>query len=515
MKNKVLLLILDGFGINPASQGNAVAAAHTPFLDAYMTQKPAAQLSPSGLSVGLPEGTMGNSEVGHLNIGAGRIVYQLNTLIDKAITDGSFFRNPHLLKAINHAKTTGSALHLMGLLSDGNVHSHNTHLWALLQLCKDAGLHRVYLHALMDGRDTLPHSGKGFMAEFLAKSAEIGVGRVATISGRYFAMDRDNRWERIEKAYRAMVDGVGIFATDPLDAIQHSYDTGVTDEFIEPVVMLKDDAPVAQIGRDDAVIFFNFRGDRARQITRALLAPEFTAFNRTDLTGMPYVTFNEYDIQFNAFADVAFHLPELTHILGAEASAAGLHQLRLAETEKYAHVTFFFNGGVEEPFANEDRILIPSPKVATYDLQPQMSAPQVCDTLVEKLIDDRYEMIITNFANCDMVGHTGVFDATVKAVETVDTCMSKVIPAAQAAGYHILLTADHGNAEKMLDEAGNIFTAHSTNPVPIVIDLRTKGKYAVKNGILADIAPTMLHLLGITIPSQMTGSILIQPKEED
>jgi 2,3-bisphosphoglycerate-independent phosphoglycerate mutase len=515
MKNKVLLLILDGFGINPSAEGNAVAAAHTPFLDAYMANTPAAQLTPSGLAVGLPDGTMGNSEVGHLNIGAGRIVYQLNTLIDTAIANGSFFTNPQLLNAINHAKATGGALHLMGLLSDGNVHSHNTHLWALLQLCRDAGLHKVYLHALMDGRDTLPHSGKGFMAEFMAKAAAIGVGEVATISGRYYAMDRDNRWERVEKAYRAMVDGIGEVATDPLEAIQQSYDAGVTDEFILPVVMQKDGTPVARISADDAMIFFNFRGDRARQITRALVAPEFSAFTRTDLTGMPYVTFNEYDVQFNAFADVAFRLPELTHILGEEASAAGLHQLRLAETEKYAHVTFFFNGGVEEPFVNEDRILIPSPKVATYDLQPQMSAPLVCDTLVEKLQQGTYEMIITNFANCDMVGHTGVFDAAVQAVETVDTCMSRVIPAAQAAGYHILLTADHGNAEKMLDEDGNVFTAHSTNPVPIVIDLRTKSNYAVKNGILADIAPTMLHLLGIAIPPDMTGSILIQPEEEE
>jgi len=515
MKDKVLLLILDGFGKNPSTYGNAIAAADTPFLDAYFSQKPTAQLLPSGLSVGLPEGTMGNSEVGHLNIGAGRIVYQLNTLINKAIADGSFDTNPALLKAINHAKEVGSALHLMGLLSNGNVHSHNSHLRALLRLCKDTGLQRVYLHAFMDGRDTLPHSGKGFMSEFLDMAAKIGVGRVATISGRYYAMDRDNRWERVEQAYRAMVDGTGVAATDPLGAIQQNYDANITDEFIQPAVMMQDGRPVARIRKDDAVIFFNFRADRAREITRALVAPGFDAFPRTDLTGIPYITFNDYDIQFADFTDVAFHLPALTHILGEEVSAAGMHQLRLAETEKYAHVTFFFNGGVEAPFKNEDRILVPSPKVATYDLQPQMSAPAVCDTLIEKLQSGTYEMIITNFANCDMVGHTGVFEAAVKAVETVDNCMSKVIPAAQAAGYHILLTADHGNAEKMLDEEGNIFTAHSTNPVPIVIDLRTTGDYTIKDGILADIAPTMLHLLGIGIPPEMTGCILVQPKEEE
>ncbi|HPR18824.1 MAG TPA: 2,3-bisphosphoglycerate-independent phosphoglycerate mutase, partial [Candidatus Cloacimonadota bacterium] len=488
--NKALLLILDGFGISASAYGNAVKAAQMPNYDKFYAENPHSQLSASGLDVGLLKGDMGNSEVGHLNIGAGRIVYQLNTLIMKTIEDGSFFQNPALLSAIEHAKRNNSKLHLFGLLSNGNVHTNINHLWALLKLCQDSGLDQVYYHAFMDGRDTLPHSGIDFMKEFLQKSEEIGIGKIATISGRYYAMDRDNRWERIEKAYKAMASGRGEEYSDPIQAIQTSYDAGITDEFILPKVMLENSKPVATIEDNDAVIAFNFRADRMRQITRAFKMPDFAQFGTKKYNNLKYVSISEYEKDFNQYIEVAFRLPKLKNILGKVVADQGLHQLRLAETEKYAHVTFFFNGGVEEPFPNEDRMLVHSPKVATYDLQPEMSAYEVCDNLVTALNSGKYDLIITNFANCDMVGHTGVFDAAVKAVETVDKCLGKVLPAALKNGFNILLTADHGNAEKMLDEEGRIFTAHSTNPVPVVVHSPQKKIENLREGILADISPT-------------------------
>ena len=510
MKNKVLLLILDGFGINKSEYGNAIAQANTCNYDKFKADNPHTFLKCSGLSVGLPEGVMGNSEVGHLNIGAGRIVYQLNTYINKSIKDKSFFRNQALLNAIKHVKANKSKLHLFGLLSDGNVHSHNTHLWALLKMLKENGISQVYLHAFMDGRDTLPHSGKDFMREFMTKSREIGIGKIATISGRYYAMDRDNRWKRIEKAYNAIVFGKGEEFFDPIDAIQKSYDNNITDEFIIPKVIFENGKPVASVEENDGVVFFNFRSDRARQITRAFILPGFDKFQRKEFQNLKYITFSEYDILLDPYVEVCFRLQKLTNILGEIISKQGLKQLRLAETEKYAHVTFFFNGGKEEPFSNEDRILVPSPKVATYDLQPQMSANIVKDKLINALKSEQYDLIVTNFANCDMVGHTGIFEAAVAAVEAVDKCLAEIIPAAITHNYNIILTADHGNAEKMLDETGQVFTAHSTNDVPLILSLTDKEKPELTNGKLADIAPLILEIMNIKQPEEMTGICLIK-----
>jgi len=509
MKNKVLLLILDGFGINKSEYGNALAQANTCNYDKFKADNPHTFLKCSGLSVGLPEGVMGNSEVGHLNIGAGRIVYQLNTYINKSIEDKSFFKNSGLMDAVKHVKKKNSKLHLFGLLSDGNVHSHNTHLWALLKMFKENQIPQVYLHAFMDGRDTLPHSGIDFMREFLSKSKEIGIGKIATISGRYYAMDRDNRWERIEKAYIAIVFAKGEEFFDPIDAIQKSYDNNITDEFIIPKVILEDGKPVASVEENDAVVFFNFRSDRARQITKAFILPEFDEFQRKKYKNLKFITFSEYDFQFNPFVEVCFRLPKLTNILGEVISKQGLKQLRMAETEKYAHVTFFFNGGKEEPFSNEDRILVPSPKVATYDLQPEMSVYIVKDKLINVLKSEKYDLIVTNFANCDMVGHTGIIEAAIAAVEAVDKCLGEIIPAAKVHNYNIILTADHGNAEKMLNETGQVFTAHSTNDVPLILSLTANKKLELKNGKLADIAPTILHIMKIKQPEEMTGKCLI------
>ena len=510
MYKKVLLLILDGYGINENKYGNAIAAAHKPNLDKFQAENPHATLLTSGLNVGLPEGIMGNSEVGHLNIGAGRVVYQLNTLIDKKIETGEFSQNEALLHAIEHVKKNGSKLHLFGLLSDGNVHSNNIHLWALLKLCKQQGLKQVFYHAFMDGRDTLPHSGIDFVKEFIEKAKEIGIGKIATISGRYYAMDRDNRWERIEKAYKAIVWGEGEFFDDPVTAIQKSYDQNITDEFIVPKVILENGRPVAKVEDNDSIIFFNFRADRAREITRTFIYPDFDKFETKKFTNLKYVSFSEYDIEFNPLVEVAFRPEPLKNILGEVVSNHRLRQLRLAETEKYAHVTFFFNGGVEKPFPYEDRILVPSPKVATYDLKPEMSAFEVKDKLVESLNSQKYHLIVTNFANCDMVGHTGVFEAAVKAVETIDKCIGEIVPAATENDYNIVMIADHGNAEKMLDENGNIFTAHSTNPVPIVISLRNNNNFSVKDGALCDVAPTILQIMNIPQPEEMTGKSLLR-----
>lgn len=505
--NKALLLILDGYGINEEVYGNAIAAANTPNLDKFRSQNPEGRLVASGTDVGLLEGDMGNSEVGHLNIGAGRIVYQMNSLIMKSINDGSFYRNRKLIEAVDHIRSHNSKLHIFGLLSNGNVHSNIDHIWTLMKFAKQQGLNQLYFHAFMDGRDTLPKSGIEFTKQFQQKAAEIGIGKIATVSGRYYAMDRDNRWERVEKAYKAIVCGDGELFDDPVKAVRTSYEENITDEFIVPKVITENNQPVCVLNDNDAVIAFNFRADRMRQMTRAIKVPDFNEFKTEDLGNLKYVCFNEYDINFNQYVEVAFRLPKLKNILGQVISNKGLKQLRLAETEKYAHVTFFFNGGVEEPFKEEDRILVNSPKVATYDLKPEMSAFEVKNKLLNALQQD-YSLIITNFANCDMVGHTGVFEAAVSAVEAVDKCIGEVIPVAKENNFNIILTADHGNADKMLDENGNIFTAHSLNKVPITVSLQNEQK-PVKDGVLADIAPTILKIMNINQPEEMTGRSLI------
>lgn len=502
MKKPLILMILDGFGIAP-EYGNAILAAKTPNLDRLFRENPITQIGASGMNVGLPNGQMGNSEVGHTNIGAGRIVYQELTRITKEIHDGEFFKNPALLKAVDAAKASGKALHLIGLLSDGGVHSHNTHLYALLELAKRRGLQKVFVHALLDGRDVPPSSGKAFVEDCQAQMNKIGVGKIATVAGRYYGMDRDNRWERVSKAYNAMVLGEGVQNPDPAAAVAKSYEDGVTDEFVVPVVC----APEGTVSAGDSVVFFNFRPDRARELTRAFVDPDFTGFERKKgFFPLTFVCMTQYDATMPN-VDVAFHPQTLKNTLGEYLSNLGMTQLRIAETEKYAHVTFFFNGGTETIYPGEDRVLIHSPKVATYDLQPEMSAYQVTDALVEKIDSGAYDVIILNFANCDMVGHTGIFDAAKAAVEAVDTCVGRVIDAIQRMHGVALITADHGNAEKMYEEDGSPFTAHTTNPVPFCVvgypcKLRADGK-------LADIAPTMLKILGLPQPKEMTGESII------
>lgn len=509
--NKVILMILDGWGINPETKGNAVKEAKTPHLDKLLAETPNSTLKTSGLDVGLPDGIMGNSEVGHMNIGAGRVVYQLNTMIDKQIETGKFFENKTLKKAIALARERRTKLHLFTLLSDGNVHSNLGHLYAMMQLCAEQGFSNVYLHAFMDGRDTLPNSGLGFMEKYIEKSEELGLGKVATISGRYYAMDRDKRWDRIKLAYDAIVRGKGEEYEDPLEAIRESYENKITDEFIIPKVIKEKGEPTAVISDDDVVIFLNYRADRARQITRTLIEPGFSEFEIEKRDNLHFVSMSEYDINFSDYLEVAFYTPKLTNILGEVLAANNIPQLRLAETEKYAHVTFFFNCGREEPYDLEDRVLIPSPKIASYDLQPEMSAFEVKDALKTALNEDKYPLIVVNFANCDMVGHTGVFDAAVKAVETVDRCVGETLPEIEKNGYNLFLTADHGNAEKLLDENDNVFTAHTTNPVPILIKMNSKHiqKYKVREGRLADIAPTILSILEVSIPKEMDGKCLV------
>ncbi|MSN25145.1 MAG: 2,3-bisphosphoglycerate-independent phosphoglycerate mutase [Geobacter sp.] len=509
MKKPLMLMILDGWGINPNPAHNAVAMAKTPNLTKYLSQYPHVPIRTSGMAVGLPEGQMGNSEVGHLNIGAGRVVYQELTRVTKSILDGDFFTNPTLLDCISKTKAAGGRLHLSGLLSDGGVHSHNTHLYALLELAKREGLTEVYIHCLLDGRDTPPQSGIEYLAQLEAEIARIGVGKIATVMGRYYAMDRDNRWERVEKAYNAMVHGLGELSVSSGDAIQQSYASKINDEFVVPTVICEQGAPVAQVRDGDGFIFFNFRSDRAREITRALALDGFDGFERgcrPKLAG--YVCLTEYDATFGL--PIAFASSELTNILGGVLAEAGLKQLRIAETEKYAHVTFFFNGGVETPFAGEDRALIPSPKeVATYDQKPEMSAYQVTDKLLKLLDQDLYDVIILNFANCDMVGHTGIESAAVKAVEAVDACAGRIVAKVQELGGAVLITADHGNAEQMADENGEPFTAHTTNPVWLVlVDDSRKSFKLREGGRLADIAPTMLKMLGIEQPMEMAGESL-------
>ena len=495
-------MILDGFGIAP-NEGNAIAAAKHPNMDKIFAENPHTQIGASGMDVGLPDGQMGNSEVGHTNIGAGRIVYQELTRITKSAQDGDMDKNEALLKAMNNAKDNGKALHFMGLLSDGGVHSHNTHLYALLEMAKRVGVEKVFVHCFMDGRDVPPSSGKDYVKELMDKLEEIGVGKIATVMGRYYAMDRDNRWERVEKAYAAMVYGEGEQAECPLCAMQNSYDKEVTDEFVVPTVV-KGAEPISE---GDSVIFYNFRPDRAREITRTLVDPDFTGFERKKgFFPLTYVCMTQYDATMPN-VEVAYKPESLVNTFGEYISNKGLTQLRIAETEKYAHVTFFFNGGVEKQYPGEDRILVKSPAVATYDLQPEMSAYEVTDKMVEAVKSGKYDALILNYANCDMVGHTGVFEAAVKAVEAVDTCVGRVVEAVKEMGGCVLLTADHGNADKMVDEDGTPFTAHTTNPVPFCVinhpcQLREGGR-------LADIAPTMLKILGLEQPAEMTGESII------
>ncbi len=506
-KKPYALIIMDGYGVNERHDGNAIYAAKTPNMDRYMKECPHTIVHASGMDVGLPDGQMGNSEVGHTNIGAGRIVYQELTRITKSISDGDFFENPALLDAVENCKKNGSALHLLGLLSDGGVHSHNQHLYGLLQLAKKNGLDKVHVHAFLDGRDVPPSSGADYVEELVAKIREIGVGDVASVMGRYYAMDRDNRWERVQKAYAAMVLGEGNTAESAVTAVKESYNEKVTDEFVVPTVIVKDGVPVGKIQENDSVIFFNFRPDRAREITRTIVDPEFNGFERSYFKTC-YVCMTQYDASMPN-VEVAFKPETLVNTFGEYISRKGLRQLRIAETEKYAHVTFFFNGGVETVCDGEDRVLINSPKVATYDLQPEMSAPEVTDAVVARIESGEYDVIVLNFANCDMVGHTGVFEAAVKAVETVDTCLGRVVDAIQKMGGMALITADHGNADQMVDyTTGGPFTAHTTNVVPLV--LVGKEGVSLKPGRLADLAPTMLDLMGLEKPAEMTGESLIQ-----
>ncbi|HIW74619.1 MAG TPA: 2,3-bisphosphoglycerate-independent phosphoglycerate mutase [Firmicutes bacterium] len=509
MKKPVTLIIMDGFGMNPETRGNAVKAANTPNLDRLFAENPFTTIGASGMDVGLPDGQMGNSEVGHTNIGAGRVVYQELTRITKAIQDGDFFQNPVLTEAMENAKRPGAALHLLGLLSDGGVHSHNTHLFALLEMAKKRGVENVCVHAMLDGRDVPPASGKGYVEELEARLKEIGVGRIATVMGRYYGMDRDTQWGRVEKAYNAMVLREGIQADDPAAAVAKSYETideegkHITDEFVIPTVI----AGGSPVKDGDSVVFFNFRPDRARELTRAFVDPDFTGFDRRGgMLRLTYVCMTEYDATMPN-VKVAFAPKELTMTMGETVSKAGRTQLRIAETTKYAHVTFFFNGGEEVKFPGEDRVLIPTPDVATFDLKPEMSAYPVCDAVVERLKSGAYDMVVLNFANCDMVGHTGIFDAAVKAVETVDECVGRVVEATLSMGGVALITADHGNADKMSEPDGTPFTAHTTFPVPFCVAGRPCKLR--EGGRLADIAPTMLELMGLPQPQEMDGRSLI------
>ncbi len=511
-KKTTVLMILDGYGLSDKKEHNAVAIGKTPVMDRLMSECPFVKGYASGLAVGLPDGQMGNSEVGHMNMGAGRIVYQELTRITKSIEDGDFFTNPELLAAIENAKKNDSAIHFMGLLSDGGVHSHNTHLYGLLKLAKMHGLTKVYVHCFMDGRDTPPESGKGYIEELEAQMKEIGVGKIATVIGRYYVMDRDNRWERVEPAYRALTEGKGNAADNAPDGIQASYDKGVTDEFVEPIVVMNDGAPTGMISTGDSVVFFNFRPDRAREISRCFCDDEFERFDRGERIKTCYVCFTDYDVTI-ANKLVAFKKESLTNTFGEYLAANGKKQIRIAETEKYAHVTFFFNGGVEAPNEGEDRILVPSPKVPTYDLQPEMSAYGVCDKLCEAIRSGKYDVIIINFANGDMVGHTGVEAAAIAAVEAVDVCIGRTLEALDETGSQMFLCADHGNCEYMVDEnSGEPFTAHTTNPVPFII-YNADPKYTLREGgKLCDIVPTLIEMMGMEKPAEMTGESLLIEK---
>ena len=503
-KKPVALLIMDGFGENPSDYGNAIAAANTPNLDKLMAECPNTMIGASGLDVGLPDGQMGNSEVGHTNIGAGRVVYQELVRITKSFESGEALQNEAFLKAVDNCKKNDSALHLMGLLSNGGVHSHQEHLYGLLNMAKKMGLTKVYVHAFLDGRDVPPSSGADFMRELVAKMEEIGVGKVASVMGRFYAMDRDNAWDRVEKAYAAMVYGEGNTSPCPVKAIEDSYKAGVTDEFVVPVVI----DGTERIKANDSVIFFNFRPDRARQITRSFVDSDFKGFERKNgCFPLTFVCMTQYDATMPNVL-VAYHPKELTMTFGEYISQKGLTQLRIAETQKYAHVTFFFNGGEEKTFPGEDRILVPSPNVETFDQKPEMSAYEVTDKVVEAINADKYDVIILNWANCDMVGHTGIMEAAKAAVEAVDTCVGRTVDAILKKGGAALITADHGNAEKMCEPDGSPFTAHTTNPVPLILagyDCKLR-----EGGRLADLAPTMLEILGLPKPEEMDGESLIQ-----
>ena len=504
-KKPVLLCIMDGFGWVPGeTYGNAVVAAKKPFIDSLMAKYPMTTIEASGMAVGLPDGQMGNSEVGHTNMGAGRIVYQQLTLITKSIKDGEMLKNPVLVKNMKAAIDAGKAIHMMGLVGTGGVHSHADHWFGVLEMAKHMGAKEVYLHCITDGRDTDPHAGKGFLADLQAKLDELGIGKIASVSGRYYAMDRDNNWDREEKAYAAFVYGEGNHAANAAEAIEASYAADKTDEFVLPCVTCEG----GRVQDGDTVIFMNFRPDRARQMTRIFCDDEFKGFERRGgRKQVNYVCMAEYDATMPN-CEVAYPPVELKNVLGEYLSANGKTQLRIAETEKYAHVTFFFNGGVEAPYEGEDRCVIPSPKVATYDLKPEMSAPEVADECVKRIESGKYDVVILNFANCDMVGHTGVFDAAVKAVEAVDAAVEKVVTSVLNAGGCAFLTADHGNAEKMMNPDGTPFTAHTTNVVPFVAvgcgDVKLR-----EGGCLADIAPTMLPYIGLPVPAEMTGKSII------
>ena len=507
----VCLIIMDGYGIRKDENGNAIKQAHAGVVERLIKEWPSTQLGASGLDVGLPDGQMGNSEVGHLNMGAGRIIYQDLTRITKEIQDGDFFKNEELLKAVENAKKNNKSLHIFGLLSEGGVHSHITHLYALLELAKQHGLEKVYVHAFMDGRDVPPKSGAGYISTLQDKIKEIGVGKISTITGRYYAMDRDNNWDREKLAYDSLTIGKGKLFEDPVKAVEASYADGVTDEFILPINITENGKPFGLVEQGDSIIFFNFRPDRAREITRAFSEKEFDFFKReTGFLNPYYVCFTVYDASFTN-VHIAFKKQEIKNTLGEYLAHKGYTQLRIAETEKYAHVTFFFNGGKEAPEKNEVRDLIPSPKVATYDLKPEMSALKVTEKYLEELDSGKFDVMILNFANCDMVGHTGVMEAAERAVTTVESCVNILVQAFLAKGGSILLTADHGNADVMIAKDGSPFTAHTTNPVPFVlISEQFKNVQLREKGILADIAPTFLQVMGEEIPAEMTGKSLIK-----
>ena len=508
-KKLAMLMILDGFGINENTDGNAVKLANTPNIDKLMKKYPTTEMYTSGLKVGLPEGQMGNSEVGHTNIGAGRIVYQELTKITKSIEDGDFFAIPEFIEAIENCKKHNSKLHILGLVSDGGVHSHIRHLYGLLEMAKRRDFENVYVHCFLDGRDTPPASGESYIMQLEEKMKEKGVGKIASISGRYYAMDRDKRWDRVKKCYDALVNGEGNKATSATIAIEDSYQKEVFDEFVEPTVICNGDIPIATIQENDSVIFFNFRPDRARQITRAIVDPDFDGFETKKLKTY-FVCFTSYD-ETMPNVKIAFKKEPIVNTFGEVISKNGLTQLRIAETEKYAHVTFFFNGGEEKQYPGEDRILVPSPKVATYDLQPEMSAREVTENVVKAINSEKYNAIILNYANPDMVGHTGSLPAAIKAVETIDECVGKVVEAVLAHDGTLIITADHGNCEQMIDyKTGEPHTAHTTNPVPLIL-VSNNENYKVKSGKLADLAPTLLEILGIEKPAEMTGeSILVK-----
>ena len=510
MKDKLtMLMILDGFGDNPNKDGNAIKLAKTPNIDKLMRNYPNEDIYTSGLAVGLPEGQMGNSEVGHTNIGAGRIVYQELTKITKSIEDGDFFTNPEFIAAIENCKKYNSKLHILGLVSDGGVHSHIRHLYGLLEMAKRRDFENVFVHCFLDGRDTPPASAENYILKLQDKMAEKGVGKIASLSGRFYAMDRDKRWQRVQKCYDALVNGEGNKAGSSIKAIEYSYQKEVFDEFVEPTVICNGEEPVATIGKHDSVIFFNFRPDRAREITRALVDPEFDAFETKKDLNLYFVCFTNYD-ETMPNVQIAFKKEPLKNTFGEVVSEAGLTQLRIAETEKYAHVTFFFNGGEEKQYPGEDRILVPSPKVETYDMKPEMSAYEVTDKVCEALENDKYDLVILNFANTDMVGHTGSLQAAIKAVEAVDECVGRIVKIIEEKQGNLLITADHGNAEQMIDyKTGEPHTAHTTNPVPIILVTANKEYKLKENGKLADLAPTMLDLMGIKQPEEMTGESLL------